>query len=260
MEDFMKVTDCFEIEIFDKGLLTEPFAMFGTEYEIENIKNTTFNEFLNQHISVVEDHSLRNNGREFITVPSSYKNSIILFNRLHENLKLGPNPYSSRTSTHVHLNILPLELEQLKHLVLLYAFLEPVFFAYAGEKRKQNIHCVPLNYTMLPKYYNIDVNLLVSQWTKYSAFNLCPVKTQGTVEFRHLGGTGDVSYYTGWLTLIRDLYNFVVVNSNDWLEEQLFNNITQREIQMQVLPTSGTLYPLVDDNRASLIDVKLAFV
>lgn len=254
----MKITEFYSPKIYYTSCLTTDIPVFGTEYEIEDILDYTPDK--DKFYRVEEDHSLRNNGKEFITTPLSYEHSLQVFKMLHDNLKLGPNPYTPRTSTHVHLNILSLDVEQIKHLVLLYALLEPVFFAYAGEKRKQNIHCVPLNYTLLPKYYHHDIGYLVDHWSKYTAFNLLPIKTQGTVEFRHLGGTGSLEYYTKWLTLIRDLYIFIQNTPPDWLQKQLETGVTQREIQLLVLPTSFPIKPLVDDDKASIIDVKLAFV
>ena len=236
----------------------EPF--FGTEYEIESIKDWVPTAFASKNISVTDDGSLRNNGKEFITVPLSYEDSLKGFKELRQSLKLGNDPYSYRTSTHVHLNVLNMDTDKLRHMTLLYAVLEPVFFAYAGQQRKQNIHCVPLNYTLLPKYYNQSIDKYIACWSKYTAYNLLPVKKYGTVEFRHLSGTPDFDTYEAWLTMIKELYNFSMDNSSLWLRHALLSGATVKDIQQSVMPSSMYIEPIASETRTSLIDVKLAFV
>ena len=246
----------------------------GTEYEIEDIKAVKLGAGIsNSHalcekephwlipaIGAMRDGSLRNNGIEFITKPETYERSLLLFNTLHDNLELGFNPYTVRTSIHVHVNVSSLTLEQLKHLVLLYAYLEPVFFKFAGTTRQHNIHCVPLNYTLLPKYYHLGIPELYNVWSKYSAFNILPCKTIGTVEFRHLYGTGDFKVYQQWLTMLKQLWEFAYESDTTCLEEMLVSGMTFYQIQKEVLPCSLPIYVDKDEYEASVIDVKLAFV
>lgn len=245
----------------------------GTEYEIEDIKKVNLGQGINllnlhekepywitSYIGAMRDGSLRNNGVEFITKPLSYESSLTQFKTLHDALVLGPNPYTQRTSIHVHVNVCSLTIEQLNHLILLYAYLEPVFFKFAGTNRQHNIHCVPLNYTLLPKYYHYDVHELVGIWSKYSAFNILPVKSIGTVEFRHLYGTGDFKVYQQWLTMLKQLWEYVYNNDTTCLEEMLFSGMNFYQIQKEVLPCSMPIFVDKDEWEASVIDVKLAFV
>lgn len=235
-------------------------ALFGTEYEIESVEDWKPTAFAQGNIQITDDGSLRNNGKEFITVPLSFEQSLKGFDELRKSLKLGDDPYSYRTSTHVHVNVMTMETIKLRQMVLLYALLEPVFFEYAGQARKQNIHCVPLNYTLLPKYYGMSLDKLIACWSKYTAFNLLPVKKYGTVEFRHLGGTGDRARYERWLCLINDLWDFSMDTSPNWLRDSLYAGASWEDIRKQVLPSSVGLNPPATEIRASLIDVKLAFV
>lgn len=256
-----KVCEYFEFLECPSELLSEAkIPYFGTENEIEAIISFTWSTYLEKLCSVTVDHSLRNNGKEIITVPLPYKESVQTFSDIRSALELGENPYSHRTSTHVHLNVLSLDLDQLKHLVLLYALFEPVFFAFVGAERKRNIHCVPLNYTLLPRYYREKVSGLLNVWSKYTAFNLLPVKKQGTVEFRHLYGTGDVEVYRKWLQLISELYLFAQDESSTWLKNQLFAGTSYRQMQEAVLPSSLSLDVNKEEQKISLLDVKLAFI
>jgi Putative amidoligase enzyme len=244
----------------------------GTEYEIEEVRAISFPgyeqgyEFPEKHahwfgdLGIMLDHSLRNNGLEFVTRPVSYNDSLRLFQELHNGLKVGPNAYSPRTSTHVHVNVCSMPMDKLRHMMLLYALLEPAFFSFAGDKRKHNIHCVPLNYTLLPAIYDRNITYLIETWSKYSAFNLMPVRNIGTVEFRHLYGTGDFNIYKQWLTLLKELWTFAFNEDATCLEEMLFEGWSPHKIQLQVMPSSHFIVPSEEDYQRSLIDVKLAFI
>lgn len=161
-----KLLDYYDICLADECLRDTDEFYCGTEYEIEDIKeiklpgydrmypgNLSLSDssvFWRGDIGLVHDGSLRNGGIEFITRPVTFNEAIKLFSTLHDGLKLGPEPYTVRTSTHVHVNMCNMTLDQCKHMMLLYALLEPVFFAAVKPERQFNIHCVPLNYTMLP--------------------------------------------------------------------------------------------------------------
>jgi len=268
----MKITDLFDVSLIDASLADAEEFICGTEYEIEDIKTiklpgqtrfTATSLSLNDEsaawigkIGLLRDGSLRNNGIEFITKPVGYTEALKLFNELHDGLELGPNPYTTRTSTHVHVNMASLSLPQIKHFLLSYALLEPAFFEVAGEVRKHNIHCVPLSFTLLPSLYNKDIKELIRNWSKYSALNLVPLRTQGTVEFRHLYGTGDKMVYQQWLSMLRDLWYFAYSSPPTALEEMLRANLSPFNILQAIVPTA----PKTNlDFTASLIDVKLAF-
>jgi len=263
------IAELYHPSLWDPALATASEFICGTEYEIEDIKNVEFEDYDYQigggkpywmgPIGAIEDGSLRNNGVEFVTVPSTYKEALVLFDMLHEALTLGPNPYTHRTSIHVHVNVASLSPGQLKHLVLLYALAEPLFFDFVGEKRKNNIHCVPLNYTILPGYYNNSVDYLISKWSKYTAFNLNPVVSQGTVEFRHMFGTGDKVLYTHWLTMLKNLWDFVYKTDPPWLGQVLTQGFPAQAIIANVFPLKGNTLP-EEAYASSMIDVKMAFV
>jgi len=263
----MTIYNDYGVDLMEEACADAEYFICGTEYEIEDVRKCILSDFnigsdapyWMGDIGAIKDGSLRNNGLEFVTRPVTYQRSLELFDYLHDNLKLGPEPYTPRTSTHVHVNVASMTGPQLKHFVLLYALFEPVFFAYAGEKRKHNIHCVPLSYTLLPKYYNCSISTLIDSWSKYTAFNLKPVKTQGTVEFRHLFGTGDKKVYQRWLTMLMELWSFAFTRKTTWLYDQLKAGMSPQSLLPIVVP-STPLELWNEDFTDSLIDVKLAFV
>lgn len=231
----------------------------GCEFEIESIVNYSN---VTGHFIVENDHSLRNNGKEFKTNPSSYKETLELFNFLHKHLVVDKDPFSERTSIHVHVNVRDLGLKQVRQFVLLYALLEPLFFDFVGEKRKSSIYCVPLNYTFLPSYYKLSIVALLDRWknNKYTAFNILPINTFGTIEFRHLYGTNNREVFKTWLTSIKDLYEFVA-NTPELDVCRLINQNTVAEIAKQVIPLLSNPVPesyINSISKDSLMDVKLS--
>ena len=144
--------------------------------------------------------------------------------------------------------------EQVKTFLLLYSLLEPTFFDFA-KGREHNIHCVPLTYTLLPAYYQNSIDYLWTRWSKYAAFNLSPLRKQGTIEFRHLYGTGDFETYKAWLTMIRKLYLYS-------LDFDVYSYLLRGGLCSQLhKDVFGVESPLPEEAYAiSKMDVKLAFL
>lgn len=247
--------------------LTEPgHFIAGTEYEIEDVKNIaqyngkSLPPLTHEPIEFggynwILDGSLRNNGIEVTTPPLSFEDSIQAFKHIHEIIETGPAAYSPRTSIHVHVNVLPWTTGKLYDFILLYALLEPVFFNMAPS-RKHNINCVPLNYTILPQKYSTGAEHLIGCWSKYTAFNIKPVTMYGTVEFRHMYGTGDLSVYRKWLNMLYSLWAYVDTKPEGFMKNYI-TTYTPKQIAYQVFNPDVE----VDlDYSQSLIDVKLAFV
>lgn len=239
----------------------------GTELEIEEVQDHTNVGDLCQ---ITHDHSLRNSGYEYIFGPKTKEESIKTFQKIHSKLQLGKTPFSERTSIHVHVNCRTLYLDQTRQLVLLYALLEPLFFEFVGEQRKNNIFCVPLSYTFLSNVYKDPLNQMHKVWSKYAAFNICPLgpgkdgsACHGTIEFRHMYGTADVNVYAKWLTILEELHQFIAkkepeFNIIKWL---LGNNDNVGLLAKTAVPTlcEGLSITKINDMcKDTLLDVKLS--
>lgn len=188
----------------DHPLNKQNIFIAGIECEIECIgskKNTGI-------FRATEDGSLRNDGVEYISEPTTRPNLVHEFRNLHATIDNYDRSkcFSPRTSTHVHVNCRPFTMEQVKNLVLLYALFEEFFFTMVSKDRRHNIHCVPLTETFLPNLYRRDLGSMVEGWHKYTAFNLLPLVKQGSVEFRHLQGTDDPVLLDQWLTCLEQLW------------------------------------------------------
>lgn len=237
----------------------------GVEYEIESIKD--YGKLGSEGIFTREiDNSLRNNGLEFKTRPMPFEKHLEAFTLLHSTLKLGKDPFSERTSIHVHVNVREMEINQVRQLILSYALLEPLFFDFVGEVRKNSIFCVPLNYTYLPSLYKMSTQSLVDKWHKYTAFNILPITSFGTVEFRHMYGTADFEKFTAWLTTLKELYTFISDNPDFNLISELENGDRENSnvlstLAYAMIPTLAykhskkSLELMLED---TLLDVKLS--
>lgn len=233
----------------------------GVELEVEDVNNIDEDKLYANHINVTHDDSLKNKGHEFIIAPSTFEEAIQRFNIVQSCVDKGDKAFSHRTSIHVHVNVCELEVKQLRQFILTYALFEPWFFEFVGTERENNIFCVPLYYTYLPNHYNKGVDYLVEKWHKYTAFNLKPLRAGdkpafGTVEFRHLYGTGDEQVFTTWLKRIRDLYMFVACNMDFNITKYLESNGSVAELHAKVFTEkSMTIAELC---RETVLDVKLS--
>lgn len=179
--------------------------LMGGEFEIESIYR--WDAQVENYFKVDTDGSLRNEGREFISVPLFRQDLVNAFNFLHDKLTfhLTWSPFSERTSIHIHVNCLNLESEHVRQAVLLYALFEDFFFDMTHPSRKNNIHCVPIGQTFLPVHYGSSLRTMVSRWHKYTALNILPLKQYGTIEFRHMHGHSDVELFNEWTALLARL-------------------------------------------------------
>jgi hypothetical protein len=155
------------------------------------------------------DHSLRNNGFEYVSIKANPRDVVVKnFRELHNNLAFHEkqDPFHPRTSTHVHVNVSNLTIKDIRKMMLLYALFEEFFFKMVKPNRRDNIHCVPLTETYLPKDYHKSLEWLLGRWHKYTAFNMKPIVNFGSIEFRHLHGTGDAEEVNTWLHVIENLW------------------------------------------------------
>ena len=204
-------------------------SILGVEVEIERVPDA-LQSLLIPFWTQVNDNSLRNNGREFISCPAypeMIRTLLILlfagFDIMRKN-KITIPEFSWRTSIHFHLNMRNETVEQLINFTVLYLLFEDALFDFVGEDRRTSNFCVPLQDTNLPNLLSIIINgkkpidKLTRNWFKYTALNLRPLtyndhasdhpehsdtfNGKGTVEFRHLEGTYNINKIIAWMNLI----------------------------------------------------------
>jgi hypothetical protein len=192
----------------------DPTLLYGVELEIENLER---DEGVRAKRAVAgmqyhKDGSLRNNGGEFVTSPMNFSALTDTLNRFFAAGGYNEVHYSERCSVHVHANCCDLTIEQVRQLLCLYQTLEKVLFNYVDGERDKNIFCVPLGESIIAtKMLTSDDSLLAhghSRWRKYTALNVLPLWTQGTIEFRHMPGTHDLDKILQWCEIIGCLFKY----------------------------------------------------
>jgi predicted small secreted protein len=178
--------------------------LIGIEVEVEAAQAAIAN--LNKVWNMTTDGSLRNNGAEFVSKPIMASDAPITLKHLLSQYLQQDCCFSPRTSVHVAL------------------------FQFAGRGRIKNIYCVPL----------VDTNLLLGlagsdnvlrNWSKYTSLNLLPVREQGTVEFRHMHGTFDVTKLCNWIGLITKLKEYVIKTTTKNIRLMLHNMEVDASVQ-----------------------------
>lgn len=192
------------------GLPNNPSGdVYGIEMELEQLYELI--NFPKHCQNVTEDHSLRNNGMEFISKPVSLEDAVEFFvdTLTTEEVKWSDKTKrcTERGSVHVHVNVKHFSIAQLRKFLRFYCILEPEFFAFVHESRRNNIYCVPLAATQMPKYIQRLPTLgnIVESWHKYTALNVKCLSELGTVEFRHLEATENECTFRQWLGFIHQL-------------------------------------------------------
>lgn len=240
--------------------LKEPY--FGIEYEIEAVNS--FNDWVDRNFTVISDGSLRNNGREFVSAPQNYEKTLQQFYELHKGIVYlsDLDPYSERTSIHVHVNCQNLEKEQILNLIRLYIITEPIWFQFISEERQNSIYCVPIYSTILQSETNHGLYKLIKTWHKYTAFNILPLNKFGTIEFRHLEGTDNYERFHKWLSAINNLFLFIYNNRFEVVENlNIAFYISWIKTHLEpILPLNTTDNYIKDLISPTLLDIKLAFI
>lgn len=224
---FGNVTNNYLVNQSDPALITDDHI--GLELELENIHENL--EHLQGEVSpywnAVEDGSLRNGGREFVFASPMFGRDILdafeVLDSLFINHEIAPE-LSRRTSMHVHLDVRDLSPDQLLTFLLVYLLCEPVFFNVVSPERKYNPYCSPLA-EMRPYLRGIahafrggdeNFNFLFSHsfsaGTKYTALNVLPVSSQGSVEFRHHQGASTLDEALPFINMCLAIKRWVVNN------------------------------------------------
>jgi hypothetical protein len=182
-----------------------PELVVGLELEMEGYPEGDLET--NDLFTVEQDGSLRNGGIEAITRPTKAKFVECLLGSFFADNQTTEANYSDRCSTHVHVNMQDMTLDQVRSIALVYQTVERLLFeAFIGEARENNIYCVPwyqagfTTASMDKLIANFDLN--IRTWVKYTALNMLPLRERGTIEFRHLRGTCDVAEIIKWINLI----------------------------------------------------------
>jgi hypothetical protein len=216
---------------FSKALPLEspnPHLLMGVEFEIENVVRVDdATDACVPGIKATTDGSLRNRGYEFITSPMTYSNLVYTIDLFYHKNGWNADNFSERCSTHVHVNCQNLTLEVVANMCLLYQTFEKLLYNFADPERYNNIFCVPWRQTLLPNKLVTSLREgktdIIAGWQKYTGLNLNPLRTQGTVEFRHFPGCMNKDKFYEWLKIISHLFAYAEKNEYNVLSNIILN-------------------------------------
>jgi len=184
--------------------ILHPQYIFGIEVEVEEVPDPSLKGKHALYWTTTVDNSLRNNGIEFVSLPLKAYQIEGALNQLNTSLPKTAT-FSPRTSVHVHMNVRDLSVDQIFCLLVLYTTVEELLFKWVGHNRDKSVFCVKITDT---DYVQNFLSLLsnpeetVNNWNKYTALNLHPMSSKGTVEFRHLEGTSDPQRILTWINIL----------------------------------------------------------
>lgn len=185
-------------------------ADLGIEIEVEgeNLPTSVGNLW-----RVDRDGSLRGESYEYVSVPIKYEKLDDTLNQLEAAYKKSrSNVHESiRAGVHVHRNVQDFSAVQLFNLAVSYFAIEDLLMKWAGESREGNHFCLRAKDgefvlfqlqrvadTRLIKYLNTDT-------IRYCSLNLFSLFKYGTVEFRGMRGTADLSAIKLWTEMLYSL-------------------------------------------------------
>lgn len=209
--------------VLPKVECTNPDLIVGLELEIEDVRfGLNYNENMWR---MDRDGSLRpaEYSFEFISLPMKLSGALAELGDFFKknNFKDRLKHYSDRTSVHVHTNVLDFTQEQVATLALVYTVMEHPLFEFInktdaideyGYSRDTNIYCIPWTQCRMSGEFvgSLFANprSTVKAWQKYTALNLLPIASQGTVEWRHMHGTNNMEKLSKWLNIIGAIMRF----------------------------------------------------
>ncbi len=216
----MKIIETFRVAVPRVVKYKEPLPcvnpdlIIGLELETEQCDRWNADGYIGVadrcNFNTETDGSLRGRAYEFISRPMRSDHALGAMAEFFRQTGFTEANYSDRCSVHVHVNCTDMTLEQVSNVALIYSVFEEILFEYVGHHRETNIFCIPWNqclaqYKLIENFLSAPGNQ-VAAWNKYTALNLIPLQTQGTVEFRQMHGTCDMEKLTTWINLIGAMF------------------------------------------------------
>lgn len=181
-------------------------AVVGLELEVEGTRLPVEIEGWRTE----RDGSLRDGLEYVMATPSGALKTKELLEKVQEAFAANKTKtsYSFRTSTHCHINVSNLDIEQVKVILVLYYLFENQYSQYCAKGRAGNRFCLRLSDA---EYINRHIRQFITtnrlpakDEGKYCAMNMVPLSSYGTLEVRTLEGTDNWEKVYLWVrALIR---------------------------------------------------------
>ena len=180
----------------------------GIEIETEG---ANLPEYIEKYWLKEHDGSLRGESAEYVLRrPVKRKEVNKVLNHLSASMveagaKVADSP---RTSVHIHINCQELEMQEVMSFYCLYTIFEELLVKFCGDEREGNLFCLrSIDAEYLPEVmYDVA---RTQRWDKlgdndlrYAAINVCALAKFGSLEFRAMRGTHDMSVLKMWIGML----------------------------------------------------------
>jgi len=201
-----------------------PQQKVGIEIELEGVSPSTLHNIADSgYWQIHSESSLRGDAGELVSTPIFGKDITKALNIVVDGFKRTRKPkFNARTSTHIHMEAVDLDLEQLMKFILIYSTFELVLFRLCDETRQKQIYCLPTYLSEATKKDTADLfraledkagsttSRILGRWPKYNAMNLQNIIGIGTVEFRQLHGTINKEEILDWIKILMSLKRYAM--------------------------------------------------
>ena len=187
---------------------------YGIEVEVEHGGLLEAPQLWTMHT----DGSLRNTGREMVSVPLRPDELEYALAFAREALEMSQCVTSERCGIHLHMNMQDVTARDIINIQTGYVLVEPYIFKTYAPDRIDSAFCVPLylNDHRLMQLMRASVAAHTGRWntftdmmgtgSKYQALNTRCLSNMGTIEFRQLPGTLDMDLVQQWVDVCTRLY------------------------------------------------------
>lgn len=179
----------------------------GVEVEVEGVDLPRLDKYWNTE----HDSSLRGECAEYVlNKPLKSEELSKALNYLDKAYKKANTQVhdSIRAGVHVHVNVQELSIVELFNFMTAYLVMEEILTKYCGEYREGNLFCLrakdadwliyELERAVSRKYYNnLNTDML-----RYAAMNVKSLSQYGSLEFRAMRGTRDLSIIENWANIL----------------------------------------------------------
>jgi hypothetical protein len=189
--------------------------LYGVEIEVEGVRLPKQEHLPEQLWRVERDTSLKTaEAWEYVMQKPR------MIEGVNESIDILQSAYNNRNSivhdsvragVHVHMNVQDWNIKQLMTFAVCYYMVEDILLHWCGENREGNLFCLrtrDAEYVLFKVFQALNerkLSHLKYDLIRYSSLNYCSLFKYGTVEFRGMRGTPDLSLIKTWVAIIDQL-------------------------------------------------------
>jgi hypothetical protein len=181
---------------------------YGIEIEIENLPDP----FLVDDGECKEDGSLRNNGKEYVSIVLPDVDSAKAWHaEVVRKCVIAGADFNHRCGTHIHMDFRDTTKQTRRNFLEKYLLIERKLMALMPDRSHSNF-CLPLldydgDMFILRSYLAGSTGILRDRGSKYAALNFKPMLTQGSIEFRMLPSLPTVDLFEQVIDMLEFIRN-----------------------------------------------------